>query len=370
MSYVLNVGTFNIGGGYGDYINMLIPRDGELRQIQKEYQAFAQQEVNERTDLSRDDVRRIEWNAKLKVMEDIEKRVAEHLAQELDVIHLQEVKTLKRRFVTALEAQGFKIYHLERGKKKATFSTAVALKSSLFEDCVQNISVASQSDKGSDRHIYGQEVAAVIAKIKNSCVKLAFASLHSWGFTLYSPDSTEHKIYSQNDRDQMKWGVEYTREAIQNFNHHSFDHGLMGGDMNNNPQNSREQFDLLAESGYNIWEPNEPTNINPSDVYKDRKIDFIFSRNLSFLQRIWRTVSSIFFSQIEAQISNARVLPGFDFTRTGNCSDHKPFAVTLTLRTVPSKISCLWLKLSKAINNFERGLMSIFFDRWDMYFSQ
>ncbi len=338
MSYNIRFGTFNVGQGFSDYSTMLSNDDEQYKRFERRVKnAVAETEKDHTEEQLKDPERRkvIKEFAHFKIMHKIETSVAEKLSNQCDVIALQEVVRVSRTFIKTLEEKGFKIYHYEKGSK---FSNAVALRESLFEPQVTNVSIPSKS--GKDGPILGQEIAAVIAKIKNLNLEMTFSSIHSWGFQLYHPDQTDRQ-YGKRDLDQIKYGETYIKEAFNNLKRRSIK--VIAGDMNNNPQNQPGQFDFIKSQGFEVLEPNDITNINGYDPnYQKRKIDFIFVAKPSAVQRVCSAVASLFVSRASVKYSPATVLEGFDFTLDSNCSDHKPVVTTITIDSLPSTISRIY----------------------------
>lgn len=339
MTYKINVATFNLGCGYNDYSNMLSNSPAQnklLEETEKDIENDATLYSRQIRDYGLPNDSYIKGR-KDGLMYNIEKTVAERLAKKCDVICLQEVGNMSRTFIKTLERKGFKIYCVNPADEY--FSTAVALRTDAFEKPV-NFSIRSQSNIYNKKKPYGQEIAGVTAKIKNSNLSMAFSSLHSPGFQLFS--KTQQKKYSNDDLQNIEWCVKYTREAIDNIKKIKSDFDVIAGDFNNNPHNDEQQFKMLQEAGYERLESDAPTNINSRDAgYRDRKIDFIFTpakQIYSLLARIWLVLTSFFISRTEFTVSKAKVLQDFDFTIEGNCSDHKPVVTTIKIST-QSKIA-------------------------------
>jgi endonuclease/exonuclease/phosphatase family metal-dependent hydrolase len=120
---------------------------------------------------------------------------------------------------------------------------------------------------------------------------------------------------------------------------------VIGGDMNNNPDNFKDGFTIFENAGYKILDPKVPTNANHIDQkcgYPLRTIDFIFSSTKPLLASIW----SLFFGAFTVTASEAKVLEGFDFTIDSNCSDHLPVVSTITITKEESMITRLLRALS------------------------
>lgn len=336
MSFDVRFATFNMGQGSQDFWAML-PQDEKVK-YQAEVdgqlkQSFTSEELENPGDRL-EDMRAVQRQAEQTIIDRIEISVAERLADQCDVIALQEMMNDDRAFIRTLKEKGFLIY--SRTIERNNPSAAVALRANMFVNG-DNCSISSKSGKAG---VYGQEIAAVTATHKDSNVKLTFSSLHSWGFQLYNPDQAyDQEIQDVKNNDpNVRKGVAYTKEAFNNLPNRSL--SMLAGDMNNNPQNQPEQFKFIERQGFEVLEPDQITNVNRGDLdYIERKIDFIFVPKKSLFQRVCSFVSSFFASTVSLTHSSAKVLEGFDYTFEGNCSDHKPLATTITVTVIPSKIS-------------------------------
>lgn len=185
MTHQIRYGTYNIGVGWGDYSSMAYADKDQRAKIDAALSHCQNEEEN------------LETRNQLQTK--IEKTVADRLTQQFDVICLQEVKKIDRTLIKELKDQGFAIYYVDQDKARAEneqdCDNAIALRSSLFEDDVQNISQNSESHP-TRRGDIGQDIAAVVAKVKGSSVKLAFSSLHEWGFKLYHPAEEKKGLLS------------------------------------------------------------------------------------------------------------------------------------------------------------------------------
>lgn len=358
MTYNIRIGTFNIGAGWADYENMVAGNEDEKKKLKEKIDSF-----NPKWDTYQ--------TIKDQLQDKIEEVVAQKLANNFDIISLQEIKKLDRKFVKTLEEKGFSIYcqdnvletnnpelaqllknqfshsgpsWLSFGNKKVEpqIDTAIAVRTSLFEK-VQNLSIKSESYP--DEEIpYGQEIAAVVAKIKDTNIDLAIASMHSWGFPLYPKevDKSDKSLYNKYDYENMSYATTYMAEAIKTVKEQNATISLIAGDLNNNPDNYDKPFKLIEKNGFDILEPDQETNVNRFDEdYKFRKIDFIFTPNKNFhslLWRIWNSIVSFFFSTTIVSFEKAKVLDDFDFTMEKNCSDHKPVGTVIHIETKESTL--------------------------------
>lgn len=290
------------------------------------------------------------------LIKEIEESTVKRLAKECDVIALQNIGKMDRPFVTSLQEEGFAIYSIPIQSITNIFSTAIAIRTNAFESTPQNISKKSTSDSAPTKSavpiillpndngvecynpLHGQEIAAVVATIKNTTLNIAFSSLHSWAFHLYPPDvNVKHRRYMLSDRINMASAVNYIKEVKGNLRIPRVIGTFMAGDMNNNPENQSAPFDRVRKK-YDILAPDQATYFQSSDPYRyhDRKIDFVFvpKSTSSFLRRIWTAISTFFVCRKPVIITTpAKVLPGFDFTVEGNCSNHKPVMTTITIIT-------------------------------------
>src|SRR5262245_18095726 len=107
-------------------------------------------------------------------------------------------------------------------------NTAEAFRENLFEN-PQNNSRESASNKGFQP--YGQEIAAMTAKIKGSNVTVAFASMHNWGFKIYKRGTKPPKGEDASDKSYAKT---YTQETLDLMKTQKSDFAFIGGDLNNN----------------------------------------------------------------------------------------------------------------------------------------
>ncbi len=319
MSVDIRFVTFNMGQGWKDYESMLSNDKPEVKKMKAvlnvEIETLNQKKGLDKRDRFPSTIEEVQKN----LIARIEKIIAEKLARQADVIVLQEIVTLKRPFIKALKEQGFKLYTYDDSLPR--FSTGIAIRKEQFKENIENRSIRSNSHR-KDRIIYGQEITAIVVEPKHSNNKIAFSSLHSWGFQLYRDDK-KIRSYSEIDRVYIKAGIEYLKEACDNLKDQTY--VVIGGDINNNPQNQPKQFELMQERGFEILEPDGPTNINRIDSdYRDRTIDFIFVRQSK------ESSVSANATKVSLTKTAAKVLPGFDFTVEGNCADHKPVGTVLT----------------------------------------
>jgi hypothetical protein len=339
---MIRFATFNVGQGQQDF-TMMLPDEGK-KQYREEINTslaanFSEEQLNHPTNEQVKEMNGVQAKAVEEIMTKIERSVAVRLSDQCDVIALQEVGNHERPFIKTLEERGFVIYSCHQ--EKNTPSTAIALRAEMFVNNPENRSILSYS-KGNTKEmgIYGQEIASVKALHKESNVELTFSSLHSWGFQLYNPNlARENEKQITSNDPNVKKGINYTKEAFNNLPKRTY--SVLAGDMNNNLENQPEQFNFINKQGFEILEPDQITNINRGDLeYQERKIDFIFvPKKPSLFKRIFSFAASFVFSKTVLAHTPAKVLEGFDYTYQGNCSDHKPFATTLTITKVPSKIA-------------------------------
>lgn len=325
MSYnkTLTCATFNVGGGWRDYQYMVAADNYEMNKLKNKFGEVRSPEHLE--------------ELQNKQQNKVESLAAGRFAN-FDVLLLQEVYDNGRQFIKSLQDLGYKIFSLG-----ANHSTAIALKTESFEDDVAEHHVVSQSNP--QPIPYGQEIACVVAKVKDTGIPIALTSMHSWGFQLYRENYKGKKRLTERDINQANYGIAYTKEAIANIDTLQRAYSIVGGDFNNNRHNDPRQFELFDEAGFEEKAPDFVTNVNVNDYeYLHRTIDTIFGAPgpISTLSRIWTAVKSIFVSTIQYKLSDAMVHPDFSFTVKGNCSDHMPVVTTLTIETVPSKLSQMW----------------------------
>ncbi len=324
MSQAIQFGTYNIGNGFGDLSSMAKHDPAQLKALNGIPDIATSTTVQDAH------------------MQKIEQKVAGQLAG-LDVIALQEVVNINRPFIQKLKESGFTIVTAPTRHQNGIIDCAIAYKADCFEQ-VKDLSKLSDSH-ADDRSLYGQTMGALILRV-NSGAQLAFASLHSWGFQLY-PKDHPLKEYSENDQNQSGYALTYARETIDLLNSVAVDGRIIGGDMNNNPDNFVDGFSVFENFGYETKDPGEATNVNYIDKetynYGSRTIDYIFCAfQKSFLSKIWNVFYSILYPTFEVTASEAKVMDGFDFTIETNCSDHKPVAVTITINTHEALVTRFW----------------------------
>lgn len=348
MSIIIRFGTFNCGAGYGDYRSMVSADPKEAEKLLAK--------INEAKPTNEQE----SFDIQDSLQETIEKVVAEKLANQLDVICLQELKTEGRAFYQSLIERGFSIYRLEQIEgKQIPLENAVAIRNGVFEK-VENRSIASQSfDLGGRGKAevsfkqrfggYGKQIASVIATIAGN-MTLSFTSMHSWGFQLYAEHESRPRRVPAEEVTRQKQSVAYHKEATENAAQQNASlMTVIAGDLNNAPDKYLEPFTHMENAGYTVHEPDEETNVNYSEELKYRKIDYIFTSEKqasptqsSFFRRMLTKITSIFY--VSAPIltySTPKVLEGFDFTVETNCSDHKPVGMTINV-TYKSSIARLW----------------------------
>lgn len=320
----ISVGSFNVGAGWFDYEEMLKASSTEFEKMNR---------------LLADCKNEEQGVAKRWELQDAVETLAANRLGELDVICLQEVKRLGRAFITTLKSIGFEIYCIDKNSRH--IDTAIAIKSARFEANPEECHITSASH---EQEIgYGQEIACVVAKIKDLGIPLALQSLHNWGFQLYAPDYKSYKIYNEHDKEQSSYAYDYTQEAIDNVESRYRGFSVVGGDLNNNPDNFKPPFDLMDAAGYQTLTPDVATNVNRGDPdYMHRTIDFLFAGEGSWLYRTINLIKSIFVSTPKFSVDAAKVVPDFSFTVGQCCSDHLPIYTTLKIEMVPSKISQIW----------------------------
>lgn len=328
MSLTIRFGTYNRGISVGDYLYMVKGNDQERQKLISLAEVRAGQQ-----DLDQTQLNQAIQNIYLEVIVETAKR----LANELDVIALQEIGSLEESspFIKTLQDLGFTIHHVTPDPTRNMFSTAVAIRTSLFEQEDTTRSIRSQSFPDPNR-LYGQDIAVIIAKVKGLSLPLAFCSLHSWGFQLYRPNKpNDQRSYLPKDNAQAGYAEKYTQEALDHLNNLNVSGSFIGGDMNNNLDNHGKPFNLIQEAGFELLTPDQDTNFNAFDNdYPLRKIDFLFASQSqqSIFQKLKLIISRLW-SQPLIFVASAKVLKGFDFTHNTNCSDHKPVGTTILIAT-------------------------------------
>lgn len=325
MVSTLRIASYNIGQGLADYSSMLKANIEELKKVNAE---IAPEELDAH-------------------FEKVERIAAEKISAQADVICLQEVARADRVFIKTLQQQGFEIFYLnsEQANQEPTIEvesneapkvkTVMALRARLFSK-IENTSIASKSHPLA-RGIYGQDIASVVATFASTQTRMSFSSLHSWGFQLYNPERNDDKNYNRRDIESQSYACTYMTEALTNSKRHNAAVTILGGDMNNNPDNFVKPFNEIKRQGYQINEPDQATNVNYTEPhYTERKIDYIFSKGTNTKETFWNKIANVFkkiFGLPRVSISNAKIAENFAFTVEGNCSDHLPIVATVTITT-------------------------------------
>lgn len=360
MSHKFRIGTFNIGSGFGDYEEMLKNFPDLHKQLTAEKAKLKQKEITTRGYTAGGLNNRLIAEAVEKVAEEaimarIEPVIAKKLADRCDVICLQEVTNASRPFIQTLQQAGFEFFYPPGSNN---FSTAVAVRRGIF-DHVRNISILSDSSHigtlDSQKSIVGQEIAGILATIKGTNIQIAICSLHSWGLPLAPPDGPKREYTKYDTQVAMPRIDRYINEAIFHLKtNYPVAFSLMAGDMNNNPHNYQGAFDIIEKAGFQTLEPDEATDINgvekdddlenPKPLYLYRKIDFIFPLlpKIGRISRIWSAFVSLFICKTPIfSVSAAKVMKDINYSYAGNCSDHRPVVIDLTIKT-QSTIAWLW----------------------------
>lgn len=364
MSQTFHIGTFNIGRGFGDYEAMLRNFPDQYKQLTDEKAALKQKEITTRGYTpgslnNKPTAAAVEKVAENAIMQRIEPVIAKRLADRCDVICLQEVTDANRPFIETLQKAGFEFFYPPGSNN---FSTAIAVRRGTF-DRVTNISILSDSSNigtlDTQKSIVGQEIAAVVVKIKGADTQIAISSLHCWGLQL-TPPGGPAKIYSKYEREVSLPRIDrYINEAIFHLKtNYPAAFALMAGDMNNNPHNYQKAFDIIEEAGFQTLEPDEATDINgiekdddlenPRPFYLYRKLDFFFPLlpKISRISSIWSAFLSLFVCKTPIfTVSAAKVIKDINYSYAGNCSDHRPVVIDLTIKT-QSTIAWLWSYLT------------------------
>ncbi len=325
MTINIEFGSYNVGQGWNDYKYMLSANRTELNKINDKLQGLNTPQ----------EIEKIIKN----LSDQIERKCAEKISKRIDVLCLQELIDLKRPFAQELIKNGFKIYRCGNNPGDV-MSTAVAVKTDKFST-ICNKSFKSMSGNG-QVGVYGQEIASIEATLKNSKTKLNFSSLHSWGFQLYHPDKTQKNI---PDLENKQRALAYAQEAVKTVKTHT-GCSFIGGDMNNNTDNYKEQFSVFEKAGYDVLETTQTTNINHGDLAygdeKERKVDYLFAKGPSKIGKIWNKFISLFKTTITMQTLGAWPLKDFEFEMDKNCSDHKPICTTIIIKSRKSTVARIW----------------------------
>jgi hypothetical protein len=148
---VLRFGTFNVGCGWADLQTMAFSASAETTELNKAIsgcQNAAEQKARKQL---------FQYN--------IETSVANRLADQLDVISLQEITDEQRPFMNRLRERGFNVYLAPSRHTDYIYDCAIAVRSGLFQD-VQNISILSESYPDNLR-VYGQAIGAIVVKVND-----------------------------------------------------------------------------------------------------------------------------------------------------------------------------------------------------------
>ncbi len=185
-----------------------------------------------------------------------------------DVIMLQEVYRKQRPLVEALRSEGYQVLNTTRQINDC----AILLNQSRFQD-VLNCSTV----------IEGNDTPIVIATDKETDQRVMFATAHVPGFSL------DKERFEPQDSEV---GDRYIQGVINTINELSQRHNvqvqIFGADMNANPEklnqnrSLKEQWDhrfqKLESAGFQTHRSGETTEVFPKGSYRERELDFIFSR--------------------------------------------------------------------------------------------
>lgn len=251
-----------------------------------------------------------------------EVKSATSLASSVDVILIQEMGNKERQFISVLENKGFRIVTPKRrvtSPEGYLCDTAIAIKKEKFVS-IQEVNLEFPKELTEKFEPYGQDATIITAQPKNTNVTLAFGSVHSWGFQLYSPENTKKNL-SKYDDGRLEKGKKYCNMIAEKLNQLSVDGRVFGGDINNNPENQKSQFDEIRKRGYSCLRIKEKTHVCYGDPeYPEREIDFVFHKRswfdkiLNVIVRLWKTTVEVVLDKTKEPIK----------FNSDNCSDHKP----------------------------------------------
>ncbi|MGH2637948.1 MAG: hypothetical protein ACRDF4_01465, partial [Rhabdochlamydiaceae bacterium] len=191
----------------------------------------------------------------LKQHQKSQENVTRTLEDQAQVYCLQQVLDAKGPLIQTLKERKFEILHCPSNSP----GCAVALDPTCF-DSIQNHS--QMTEKG--------DVAIAIATHRASHQQMTFASIYASRCTL------EGVV----DALDAAHGDSYCSDVVELFSQiPSAPFQFIGASMNANPEKWNPRFHLFEEKGFTTLRTNKMTNVMPqSPTYKEREIDFIFTR--------------------------------------------------------------------------------------------
>jgi hypothetical protein len=280
----------------------------------------------------------------------IEQLIANKLADHMDVICLQGTKDLERPFCRALKDREFTLYRLESNEIEIFPENIIAIRNTMPNVQIENISKRSLSNPKKNPKGCGQQIAAVIIRMDRQ-FSLAIASLHSWEFALYPEGATE-KIYSKEDLDSMNYACAYMEEAIDLVNQYNPSFAVLAGDFNNNMHNFRKPFDLLKKERFSIHEPGQNDSTSPftcSTAHRNTNyICTTLQQSISTKSSAW--IPSMFYQTFSIEttpVQPVQIFAGCDFPLNNDGFFYQTHGISLSIREQSSWFSSLTSRASQ-----------------------
>lgn len=273
MSYLLEIGTFDLGNGFQDYADMISsssPRAYENLTTVKSEQ--------------------------IRLLNQVEESIASTLAQRLDVICLQNFTSENRKFIKTLKEKNFSIFYATG----AFPGTAVAVKNNKFNK-IQNISATSPFPSPNSA-AYEKDIAAVNLTLPSWCPLTVMVSSLFCG---------------------ARDGSNYLRFATTELNKYQVDCQLIGGNFNREEPPS--EF-----ADYTHWASDEGTQVFRNGK---AKVDYFFLKfpkeSDTLLQKIWKIFTHLFVNRYKFFAEDVKVEFSDKFDRS--CSTHTPVFTTIKI---------------------------------------
>lgn len=300
----LNVVTYNMGGSQNDY--SFVCHHHKIESTEEGY-AISQHKT-------------------AAVFKDLTSR------GQVDVIMLQEVFEKDRPLLKALKSEGFKVLNVTKTKDKAKRPAyindcAILIRKDRFKDIVN----CSQMIDGNDTPI-------VVATDSRTNQRVMFATGHVPGCSL-----EENRV----DQQDAETGDHYVQGVITKMDQLAEQHHakvqVFGADMNANPekldqnrtpkQQWEHRFRKLENAGFQTHRTRETTEVYPKGNYRQRELDFIFSRDGTRRQQGllgWLTKKP---PLIQAALTSVLLTFGLDADNLpSNASDHRPVMTEFNLK--------------------------------------
>ena len=354
MSLDVRIGTCNIGVPFTDYQSMLRTKNPEAAQaLNQRLDAKTQSEEFQTLARSlggleaaqaravRAQLVNLQTKYENELGDEIDQPIAAKLANELDVICLQEVKNVNRAFIRTLQTAGFEIVT----PVGETIDTAIAVRRSIYSAHTP-FSTLTVSERRGDP--FGEDVAGTTITLRNG-VTIAVASLHTPGFALYRPGSAPRQVRDQSGEKNV--ADNYVAKVFDHLANQQADIKIVAGDMNNNPQNHTTPFSRIQQRGFTVMQPKQATDWNGADQdYSARVLDFIFLRQKPFFESWKLFFKSLVSPVLRVSATAADVMKGYAFESGKTCSDHLPVATVLHIET---------RSLLQRIGQFARRLVGV-----------